>query len=202
MLALILGGASSGKSMFAQILIKKLSYENNGDLFYLATMVPVDDEDRLRVQKHVDERSGWGFASIEEGYNLGNCISKVSSGGSVLFDSVTSYVQNALFSGHPSVASMGSEDIAQSILNISKACSNMAVVSDYIFSDAERHSAEVENYRKTMGQVHQMIAHEAGLVIECAYGFAIAHKNTANYPLGNIAGELQAASVNSGSELR
>ncbi len=67
---LISGGAKNGKSMYAQRVAKTLAREKNSPLYYVATMEPVDREDRERIERHVRERSGWGFVTIEEPLKL------------------------------------------------------------------------------------------------------------------------------------
>ena len=77
MIALVVGGAKSGKSMFAQNLAKSLneSFETylkedldgeleddlkkkSGKLYYVATMNPYDLEDLKRIENHLKERGG------------------------------------------------------------------------------------------------------------------------------------------------
>ena len=57
MIALVVGGAKSGKSMFAQDLAKSLE-SKNGKLHYVATMNPYDLEDLKRIENHLREREG------------------------------------------------------------------------------------------------------------------------------------------------
>ena len=52
MIALVVGGAKSGKSMFAQDLAKSLE-SKNGKLHYVATMNPYDLEDLKRIENHL-----------------------------------------------------------------------------------------------------------------------------------------------------
>ena len=69
MIALVIGGAKSGKSMFAQNLAKSLE-NKSGKLYYIATMKPYDLEDLKRIENHLNERVGYGFNTIEEHTNL------------------------------------------------------------------------------------------------------------------------------------
>ena len=39
-------------------------------MIYWATMEPVDGEDRARIARHLDERAGWGFSTVECGRAL------------------------------------------------------------------------------------------------------------------------------------
>ena len=63
---LLIGGSKSGKSHLAQQLCRSLG----GPLVYWATMEPVDGEDRARIARHLDERAGWGFSTVECGRAL------------------------------------------------------------------------------------------------------------------------------------
>ena len=64
---LISGGCKNGKSYYAQKLALSMAQEKSLPLYYLATMIPVDDEDRVRIERHLKEREGWGFDTIERG---------------------------------------------------------------------------------------------------------------------------------------
>lgn len=70
----ISGGCKNGKSLHAQELARKMAQEKNLPLYYLATMIPVDDEDRARIRRHLSEREGWGFDTIEQGRNICGCL--------------------------------------------------------------------------------------------------------------------------------
>ena len=57
----ISGGAKNGKSMFAQRAAKEMAEEKGARLYYVATMIPHDEEDEARIARHIREREGWGF---------------------------------------------------------------------------------------------------------------------------------------------
>ncbi|MDR2520242.1 MAG: bifunctional adenosylcobinamide kinase/adenosylcobinamide-phosphate guanylyltransferase [Eubacteriaceae bacterium] len=178
MVTLILGGSRSGKSMLAQVLAIRLSAIREGKLFYFATMVPVDEEDEKRVARHRLERDGWGFEAVEEGYDIASKAPGFAKGDIVLFDSVTSYVMNILFSDNDVVNRIRSDDIPKEIKALSDAAGDLIIVSDYIFSDAERYSPEIERYRSILGKAHLSIASFSDAVIECTYANVKIHKNT------------------------
>jgi adenosylcobinamide kinase/adenosylcobinamide-phosphate guanylyltransferase len=58
---LVLGGARSGKSRFAEGLA--LGFE--GPKTYIATAEPFDDEMRQRIARHREQRAAHGWATIE-----------------------------------------------------------------------------------------------------------------------------------------
>ena len=57
------GGAKNGKSTLAQELAVKLS--GAGKRYYVATMIPTDEEDLARIRRHIADRDGLGFETIE-----------------------------------------------------------------------------------------------------------------------------------------
>ena len=67
---LISGGAKNGKSHFAQRLAKQMAQEQDVPLYYIATMIPHDEEDQARIRRHLSERAGWGFQTVECGTDL------------------------------------------------------------------------------------------------------------------------------------
>ena len=65
---LLIGGGKSGKSTMAQRLAAALS----GDMprYYWATMTPHDDEDLARIRRHVADRAGMDFITVERSFDL------------------------------------------------------------------------------------------------------------------------------------
>ena len=90
---LILGGARSGKSTYAE----KLAAEIGGDsVLYVATAEAGDDEMRSRIKKHQSERpSTWD--TLEAPIEIGERIKKEWTGQScILIDCLTLLVSNIL----------------------------------------------------------------------------------------------------------
>ena len=65
----ISGGAKNGKSYYAQRQAEALA-EGGRPLYYVATMLPTDDEDLARIARHLKEREGWGFTTIEQSHHI------------------------------------------------------------------------------------------------------------------------------------
>ena len=84
---LLIGGSKSGKSTTAQRLCRRLS--EGGPMYYWATMTPRDNEDIQRIRRHIADREGWGFATIEQSTCLTDALPRVDPGGAVLLDIVT-----------------------------------------------------------------------------------------------------------------
>jgi adenosylcobinamide kinase/adenosylcobinamide-phosphate guanylyltransferase len=86
MIVFISGGAKNGKTTLGQDLAVKLSA--GGPHYYVATMIPADDEDRERIRRHIEDRDGMGFETIEVGRGILSCLEKADSDATFLLDSV------------------------------------------------------------------------------------------------------------------
>lgn len=181
MITFILGGVKSGKSMLAQCTARYLSETGGGNLFYLATMVPMDSEDHKRIERHRADRSEWGFITIEEPYYLLNAFSHIKGEDVVLLDSVTSYVQNILFADNDIVNQISLEDVFLQMKLISHKIKHTVIVSDYIFSDANAYTINTNRYKELLGKVHREIAKFSDCVIECAFSNLKFQKNTLGF---------------------
>ena len=195
MIALVVGGAKSGKSMFAQDLAKSLNEslknyleedldseleddleKKNGKLYYVATMNPYDLEDLKRIENHLKEREGYGFNTIEETMDMGKVSKMIQKEDIVLIDSITSLVTNYMFQGKDFFKEV-SEDILSGILEIINAAGDVVIVSDYLFSDSIQYDYYTESFRKEIGIINRKLAKLADIVVECSYGNIIYHKD-------------------------
>jgi adenosylcobinamide kinase / adenosylcobinamide-phosphate guanylyltransferase len=92
---LVLGGARSGKSAFAE----KLVADSGLAKVYLATATPGDDEMRLRIAQHRTQR-GEGWTTVEEPLALVDALTReVTHGRAVLVDCLTLWLSNLMLAG-------------------------------------------------------------------------------------------------------
>ena len=168
----ISGGCKNGKSMLAQKLAKKLA--EDGPLYYIATMIPHDSEDHARIERHLEDRAGWGFETLEQGRELLKCLDRADRNGTFLLDSMTALVQNEMFREDATDLKAG-ERVAGEMAEFAKNVKNVIMVSDYIFADAERYDALTEEYRRALALADRT-AKECDLVIEVLAGNYIVHK--------------------------
>ena len=128
---LVSGGCKNGKSGFAQELAAGLA--QGGKKYYVATMIPFDDEDRERIRKHIEDRSGMGFETLEIGRDVGRCLN-AGGGGTFLIDSVTALLTNEMFSeenGWKPDPDAGRRCI-DGLLKVAEGAENAVFVTDYI----------------------------------------------------------------------
>lgn len=89
---LVLGGARSGKSAFAE----RLTAEMNFTKVYLATATPGDDEMQVRIAQHRKQR-GENWITIEEPLALVDTLTRESTIGRViLVDCLTLWLSNLM----------------------------------------------------------------------------------------------------------
>jgi adenosylcobinamide kinase / adenosylcobinamide-phosphate guanylyltransferase len=93
--ALILGGARSGKSAYAQSLAEGYSPER----LYLATATPGDDEMAARIARHQADR-GQGWMTVEEPLEVATVLLKHARAGRVVVvDCLTLWLTNLMLAG-------------------------------------------------------------------------------------------------------
>lgn len=175
MIVFVSGGAKSGKSGFAQNLAVRLA--KGGKRYYVATMIPVDEEDRARIRRHVADREGLGFATIECGGELLSCLN-YDRNGAFLLDSVTALLQNVLFpvDKNYEMDVNAAEKCAEDVVTFAKSVANAVIVSDYIYSDAQRYDESTECYRRCLAKIDRRLAQISDTVIEVSAGQLIFHK--------------------------
>ena len=93
---LLIGGGKSGKSTMAQRLAAALS--GDAPRYYWATMTPHDDEDLARIRRHVADRAGMDFITVERSFDLPAALPALDRHGTVLFDSVTACLSEQMAS--------------------------------------------------------------------------------------------------------
>lgn len=169
----ISGGAKCGKSALAQELAVALS--GSGKRYYIATMIPTGPEDLERIRRHVEDRRGLGFETVECAENI---LSVADPDGTFLVDSVTSLMQNALFPArkHYEIDPEGAEDCANALVTFAGSVRNAVFVSDYIYSDAETYSDSTESYRRCLASADRRLADISDVVIEVTAQQYIVHK--------------------------
>ncbi len=179
----ISGGCKNGKSYHAQHMAKSLANDTKLPLYYLATMIPVDQEDEDRIQRHLKEREGWGFDTIEQGVDICQCLSgttvsgaKVNPNGVFLLDSVTALLSNEMFKPDGSVDLDAPQRLADQLSEFASLTGNTIFVSDYIYSDAFLYEDLTEKYRQGLAFIDKTLAKTCEQVIEVTYGFTNQYK--------------------------
>jgi len=94
---LITGGASSGKSQFAERLVMELIEENLGQVLYIATSQAFDTEMATKIEKHKQSRPDYWHTN-ETYHNMGQLIAQKGHDYNViLLECITTMLSNLLF---------------------------------------------------------------------------------------------------------
>jgi len=169
----ISGGCKNGKSYFAQRLAQG---QADGRMYYLATMRPCDSEDYERIERHRQERYGWGFITIEQPVDILQCVNLCDTSASFLLDSTTALLANEMFPPDNTVNLNAADKIADELISLCKQVNNIVIVSDYIYSDAMLYDELTEAYRMGLAFMDRTLAAICDVVLEVAFGSVIIHK--------------------------
>ena len=167
------GGCKNGKSTLAEDCARALAGDR--PLYYLATMIPHDEEDRARIRRHVASRDGKGFVTIECGRHISDALEGVDPSGSFLLDAVTSLLNNEMF--HDGIVDFeAGERVAQELCELADKVGSIVFVSDYIYGDAEHYDDFTESYRKALAHCDKALAKVCDTVVEINLGIPILYK--------------------------
>lgn len=179
----ISGGCKNGKSYHAQELARSMAQESNLPLYYLATMIPRDEEDDARIRRHLSEREGWGFDTIEQGEHICEALrTKTVSGepvdpnGVFLLDSVTALLSNEMFREDGTIDFAAPKRLAEELTHFTRETGNTVFVSDYIYSDSFAFDDFTEPYRQGLALLDRTLAKLCEQVVEVTYGFKYLYK--------------------------
>ena len=176
MTCFISGGAKSGKSALAQDLAVALA--KGGRHYYVATMISTGSEDDDRIRRHVAQRDGMGFETVECFQTIMDCLKTSDKEGVFLVDSITALIQNALFPVEKNCEMdlSAATRCADELVQFARTVRHAVFVSDYIYSDAERYSESTELYRKCLAEIDRRLAAVCDTVIEVSAGQPVIHK--------------------------
>lgn len=173
MIALISGGCKNGKSTIAEKMCVNMKGVKR---YYVATMVPCDEEDRDRIRNHVEERKNYNFETIEADKDFDILLDK---NGIFLVDSLTAFILNHIIDlGDDFNIDIVKEKIIHEIDKlINKYDSDIIFVSDIINCDdidiVNRYS---DKFIYLLSEVERYISRYAEVVIEVSFSNAIFYK--------------------------
>ena len=172
----ISGGAKNGKSTLAQDLTVALA--KGGKHYYVATMISTGEEDDERIRRHIADRDGMGFETVECFTDIMACLETADKDGACRVDSVTSLIQNSWFplEKNYEMDLDGANRCTDELVQFAGTVRHAVFVSDYIYSDAERYSESTEMYRKCLASIDRRLAKACDSVVEVSAGQFIIHK--------------------------
>jgi adenosylcobinamide kinase/adenosylcobinamide-phosphate guanylyltransferase len=177
LIVLITGGSRSGKSEFAEKLVKKLG----GSCAYIATAKILDEEMRARVERHQERRRGDFWLNCEAPFDAHKVMRQVSGADSILFDCLTIYTANLMY-GEESAAQRRGKILGQTALLLAAAKEtgkNVIFVTNEVGSGIVPANPLSREFSDLTGQVNQVMAAAADRVYFVVSGIAVELKKIA-----------------------
>jgi adenosylcobinamide kinase/adenosylcobinamide-phosphate guanylyltransferase len=164
-LSLVIGGARSGKSAFAERLVGA----SGRAPVYLATAEAQDDEMAARIAAHRARRPGW--RTVEAPRELASALAGAAAGEIVLLDCATMWLSNALLAG----ADLAAEE-ARLIAALGACAGPVVVVTNEVGLSIVPDNALARAFRDAQGRLNQRLAASAGLVVAVWAGLPLVLK--------------------------
>lgn len=150
MVILITGGSGSGKSDYAESLLK-----DSPNKIYLATM-PYTAVNSSRIERHRKRRAEKGFVTIE---STGD-FSKISvpPGAHILLEDLPNLLADRMFTPDGTVIENAYELVIKDLTFLMEKTDDLVIVSDDIFSSGTDYDPLTEAYMQILGKLHIWIA--------------------------------------------
>lgn len=164
---LVLGGARSGKSRYAESLAK----QSGQDVVYVATAQALDGEMNDRILQHQKDRPDH-WQTIEEPLNLAKTITEFSQADVVvLVDCLTLWLMNVMH--HEYDLTQAVDELLQAL---QEAKGQVILVSNEITMGVVPMGELSRNYVDNLGRLHQQVASQAQRVTLMVAGIPMSVK--------------------------
>ena len=171
---LILGGAASGKSRYAEALAKNLAKSR----IYMATAQAFDVEMADKIFLHRAQRAGDGWRTVEAPLDLAGALARAEPGATVLVDCLTMWLSNVF------LAERDVETECDALLDVMAARGGpMIVVSNEVGQGIVPDNALARRFRNAQGTLNRRLAAQSDRVVAVMAGLPLALKG----PLPEIA---------------
>jgi adenosylcobinamide kinase / adenosylcobinamide-phosphate guanylyltransferase len=165
---LVIGGAASGKSAFAERLLRA----SGKHLVYIATADAHDDEMRVKIVAHQTQR-GAGWTTVEAPLDIATPLIEAEPGSAVLVDCATLWLSNHLIAE----SDISTEETR--LLKALHACqAPVVVVSNEVGHGIVPATALGRHFRNAQGRLNQSLAARAELVVTVIAGLPLVLKGT------------------------
>ncbi|MQQ09738.1 bifunctional adenosylcobinamide kinase/adenosylcobinamide-phosphate guanylyltransferase [Epibacterium sp. SM1979] len=166
---LILGGAASGKSKFAEEFCANTGKEK----IYWATSQIFDDEMRAKLARHIAQR-GPHWTTLEEAFSAKLALSGLNPDQICLMDCATMWLTNHLLADHALT-----EAEAELFAAMDGCCADLVIVSNETGMGIVPENALARRFREAQGRLNIALAERAERVILVAAGLPLVMKGRA-----------------------
>ena len=168
---LILGGARSGKSRYAQELAAKLSKK----VLFVATGEALDEEMQARIDEHRKARPG-SWRTLEIATDIGSQIEKqIGDAEVIIIDCLTLLVSNLLGDepDYPKAEKQAMAEMNELVACINRLDASFIIVSNEVGMGLVPETRLGRLYRDLLGKANQLIARHASEVYFMAAGIPV-----------------------------
>ncbi|WP_165187015.1 bifunctional adenosylcobinamide kinase/adenosylcobinamide-phosphate guanylyltransferase [Caulobacter soli] len=167
---LVLGGARSGKSAFAQGAAEALAARNGGRLVMIATAQAFDAEMVERIARHRQDRDG-AWTTLEAPLDIAGALRELGSSDVVVVDCLTLWVSNLMLDERD-VAAAAAELVAA----VERFEGALWLVSNEVGFGIVPDNALARRFRDEAGRLHQALAQVADAVTLVVAGLTLSLK--------------------------
>ena len=160
MFTLVIGGAASGKSEYAERIVTG----QDGPRVYLAAMEPFGPEAGARIARHRAMRAAGGFETVERYTDVGKA--PLPEGANVLLEDLGNLTANEMFSP----AGRGPEAVLSGVEALLARCRHLTVVTNEVFSGGTDCGEDTLRYLEALGEINCRLAARADRVAEVICG--------------------------------
>ena len=176
-LALITGGARSGKSRYAEALAQSMGGD---EIAYIATLEPSDDEMARRVARHRARRPERWY-TVETRLEVANAVLEAKAQ-VILLDCLSGFVSNLLLEheerGEAAVTKVILEEIEKLLDAVQTSQKTVLVVTNEVGSGVVPAYPLGRWYRDALGTANARVAHAADAVVLMSVGIPQLLKGT------------------------
>ncbi len=163
---LVLGGAASGKSRFAEHLVTCFGLRKT----YIATAQAFDPEMEHKIRRHINDR-GAGWATIEEPLEVPKAISTLPENSATLLDCVTLWLSNSLLAERNLA-----HQCTELLTAVGRSDGPLVIVSNEVGQGIVPDTALGRKFRDAQGKLNQDLAAGADLVVLVVAGLPLVLK--------------------------
>lgn len=169
MIHLVIGGSGSGKSAYAEDLLKQYGQP---PFLYVATMAPWTQETERKIERHRRLREGKGFITLERYRDLSGLA--IPDNGGILLECISNLLANELFREDKRPSGEKAPDaVLKGISHLARNTDSLVIVTNEVHGDIGSYSEETEDYRALLGRINQRLAAMALRVTEVVYGIPV-----------------------------
>jgi adenosylcobinamide kinase/adenosylcobinamide-phosphate guanylyltransferase len=157
----VIGGAASGKSAFAEKLVRQSGLAKT----YVATAEPHDDDLRDKIALHRDYRAGHGWRTVEAPYETAFALAQIEAGEVALVDCITLWLWNQMRAG-----GVWPDELGLLCDVLAQLPAPTVLVTNEVGLAGAPEDPMAREFRSALGRVNQRLAALSDLVVQVTVG--------------------------------